>query len=135
MKLLPAALAASLLLGSGIALADPGPGHLGGRHAMRQKLVERFDTNRNGQLEPAEKAEAERFLAARKAERQQKRIATFDQNRDGQLDTAELAAADAFRAQKKAERRQRRFAQLDQNGDGVISKAEFESAPGKRGPR
>jgi hypothetical protein len=125
MKLLPAALAASLLLGSGIALADPGPGPHGGRHAMRQKLVERFDTNRNGQLEPAEKAEAERFLAARKAERQQKRIARFDTNRDGQLDTAEVAAADAFRAQKKAERRQRRFDKLDQNKDGVISRDEF----------
>jgi hypothetical protein len=134
MKLVPSVLAAFLLLGSGIALADPGAG--GPRHhGMRQKLMERFDTNRNGQLEPAEKAEAERFVAARKAERQQKRLAKFDQNRDGQLDTAELAAADAFRAQKKAERRQRRFAQLDQNGDGVISKAEFESAPGKRGPR
>jgi Ca2+-binding EF-hand superfamily protein len=125
MKLLPAALAASLLLGSGIALADPGPSPLGGRHAMRQKLVERFDTNRNGQLEPAEKAEAERFLAARKAERQQKRIARFDTNGDGRLDAAETAAADAFRAQKKAERRQRRFDQLDQNKDGVISRDEF----------
>lgn len=126
MKLLPTALAASLLLGSGIAMAGPSsPGHLGGRHAMRQKLVERFDSNRNGQLEPAEKAEAERFLAARKAERQQKRIARFDSNRDGQLDSAELAAADAFRAQKKAERRQRRFDKLDQNKDGVISRDEF----------
>jgi Ca2+-binding EF-hand superfamily protein len=129
MKLVPSALAALLLLGSGVALADPaaGPRH----HGMRQKLVERFDTNRNGQLEPAEKAEAERFIAARKAERQQKRLARFDANRDGQLDAAELAAADAFRAQKKAERRLRRFEQLDQNRDGVISKDEFANAPRK----
>jgi Ca2+-binding EF-hand superfamily protein len=124
MKLVPSVLAAFLLLGSGIALADPGAG--GPRHhGMRQKLMERFDTNRNGQLEPAEKAEAERFVAARKAERQQKRIARFDTNNDGRLDAAETAAADAFRAQKKAERRQRRFDQLDQNKDGVISRDEF----------
>jgi uncharacterized protein with von Willebrand factor type A (vWA) domain len=131
MKLVPSALAALLLLGSGIAIAAPGTPGGPRHHGMRQKLMERFDTNKNGQLEPAEKAEAERFVAARKAERQQKRIAKFDTNKNGQLDTAELAAADAFRAQKKAERRQRRFESIDQNRDGVISKDEFANAPRK----
>lgn len=111
---------ASLALG-GAALAQ-GPGR-GGKGPMRAEMLEKFDTNKDGQLDDTERT-------AMRAEREKKRqemLAKFDANKDGKLDDTERQAA-------HAERMAERFKALDKDGNGVLSLEEFKAGhPGGRG--
>ena len=68
-----------------------GMGH--GRHGMspemRQRMLDKYDVNKNGQLDPDEKAAFERDREARRAEF----IKEFDTDGDGKLSDAEREAA------------------------------------------
>lgn len=70
---------------AGIAAAQPGAGKDGSRAERKAKMLEKFDTNRNGTLDPAEK-DAMREGFARK------RFAELDVNNDGKLTYEEFKA-------------------------------------------
>lgn len=104
---------------SGVALAR---GHHDGK-----AMVEKFDANKDGKLDDAEKAQLKAAFAAKKAEK----LARFDANKDGQLDETE-------RQVMHEERVAKRFAMLDTNKDGAITLEEMKAAKphgGMRGHR
>ena len=110
-----------LALAAGSALA--GPGHHGGRGG-RAQMKEKFDLNKDGKLDDAERAKAHEAFKAKHAEMKAKKLAEFDANRNGKLDDVEKSA---MHAQRKVER----FKKLDANNDGKITMDEFQAA--KRG--
>ena len=81
LKLLVASTA--LMVGglSGFALAN---GHMGG--GPRKAMIEKFDANKDGKLDDAERA-------AMHEERVAKRFAMLDTNKDGAITLAEMKAA------------------------------------------
>jgi hypothetical protein len=82
-------MAAGLLAGAGAVLAgggQPGKDHDGW---SRGGVLEKYDANKNGQLDPDEKAVFERDREARRAEFMKE----FDTDGDGQLSDAEKEAA------------------------------------------
>ena len=64
---------------------------------VRKEILDKYDTNHNGVLDPDELAAYEKDRAARKAERLRK----YDKNHDGRLDESEVAA---MRADHEKER-------------------------------
>jgi hypothetical protein len=82
---------------------------------------QRFDVNKDGQLDDAERAKLKEAFAAKRAQHKATALAKFDGNRDGQLDDAERTAMRDARILQ-------RFAKLDSNGDGQLSVDEFKSA-------
>jgi hypothetical protein len=89
----------------------------GFRPPSPEKLIERFDTNKNGQLEAAELPP-----------RMQENIGAIDTSGDGVVSKDELlarfAARSAEHAAKFAERAKQRFEKKDTNHDGVLEQAE-----------
>jgi len=75
-----------------------------------EKMIERFDTNKNGSLEAAELPE-----------RMQKHIGDIDTSRDGVVTKDELAVH--FKA-RFAEHAKKRFERKDTNKDGVLDQSE-----------
>ena len=82
-----------------------------------EKMVERFDANKNGQLEAAELPE-----------RMQERIGDIDVSGDGVVSKDELSghfkAKFAEHAAKFAERAKERFDKTDKNHDGALDQSE-----------
>jgi hypothetical protein len=82
-----------------------------------EKMIERFDTNKNGQLEAAELPE-----------RMQQHIGDFDTSGDGVVSKDELAAhfkaKFAEHAAKFAEKAKERFERKDANHDGSLDQTE-----------
>lgn len=111
------------LAGGGVALAQ---GFHGGGEA-RGKLLEKYDTNKDGQLDASEKAAMKADFQAKRAERKAEMLAKFDTNKDGKLDAQE-------RAVMKDTLITERFQKMDTNKDGQISLDEFKAAAGKMGP-
>lgn len=108
---LAAILAGTTTLGvAGFATADM---HRGGHG----KMIERFDTDGDGQITEAE-------VEALKAEK----FAEADANGDGGLTMAEIEAyKEAERAKRIEARKQAMFERRDTDGNGVISIDEFET--------
>ncbi len=120
-KTLGMALLASAAV-AGVSVAAPGEGR-----PMREKVLEKFDTNRDGQLDEAERQAMREARRARKEARREEMLAKFDANRDGQLDEIEREAA-------HKERSAERFKKLDTDGNGVLSLEEFQAGkPGRFG--
>lgn len=65
---------------------------------VKPKTLEKYDANKNGVLDPEEKAAMKKDRAAMKAERLKK----YDKNGDGKLDETEKAD---MKAEKKADRK------------------------------
>ena len=86
--------------------------------------MQKFDTNRDGTLDDAERGAAKLAMQAKREARRAK----IDLNHDGQIDDTERAAAHKARALEG-------FKRIDKNGDGSISLAEFESAAPRHGGR
>jgi len=130
-----AALALMMTLGTaGLAAADPmaapppGPPPAGMHRngPLKQALLERFDKNHDGRLEPNERRHAIKALRRltrrmmrqeRQAERQIKRernvIRRYDTNHDGVVDPNEMPPGLA-----------KRMRHLDRNGDGWLDDAD-----------
>ncbi|MEO8706331.1 MAG: hypothetical protein ABI867_40250 [Kofleriaceae bacterium] len=117
LKKMKLVLAASVLMigaGAGFAIAKNVD------HGDRGHMKEKFDTNKDGKLDDAERAQMKEERAKHRAAT----VAKFDSNNDGKLDDTERNAM-------QAEHAKARFDKLDSNGDGVLSRDEF--AKGKPG--
>lgn len=116
-----AALTVSALLASAApALAQPvGPGGPGGQGfaALRADLLAKYDKNKDGKLDDAERAamKADHFKA-------------LDKDGDGKVKRSEFpAAVEAARDQARTEHELALFDKMDTNKDGVVTQAEFEA--------
>lgn len=123
LKLIVASTALALGGLSGFALAK---GHMG----PKKELVEKFDTNKDGKLDDAEKTKLREAKHAMFAQKKAEKLAQFDANKDGKLDDGE-------RQVMHDERVAKRFAMLDANKDGAITLDEMKAAKpqGKHGRR
>ncbi|MBQ3241138.1 MAG: hypothetical protein IJB00_08170 [Akkermansia sp.] len=88
--------------------AKPCCGKHGERPDFRKMMLEKFDANKDGQLDDAEKAAAKAAFEAKRAEMkaafEKKMLEKFDADKDGQLNDAEKAAAKAEFEKMRAER-------------------------------
>ncbi len=101
-----------------------GPRGLGHhRGATKAQLLEKYDANKNGVLDPEERDAIKADRQQVRAERHQKMLDRFDANHDGQIDPAERQA---MRQQSQA-RRQEMLGKYDADGDGKLSPAEREA--------
>ena len=78
--------------------------------ARRAKMLEKFDANKDGKLDDAEKAAMKAECEKRKAgmeARKAKMLEKFDTNKDGKLDDAEKAAAKAAHEKMKGEKKEK----------------------------
>jgi hypothetical protein len=107
-------LVASALLAGAAGVA--GAQGMAGRGALKQK----FDLNKDGVLDQAERA---KLKQAKQAVRKADAIAKFDANKDGSLDKGEKAVM-------RDQRASMRFGKLDTNHDGVLSLDEFKTRGG-----
>ncbi|HEV8255205.1 MAG TPA: EF-hand domain-containing protein [Vicinamibacteria bacterium] len=110
--------------GAVAASADEGD-HAGARHRGmdRARLMEKYDTNKDGKLDDQERAALRQDMEARRAQHRQWLLEKYDANHDGKLDEQERAA---MRADRKAHREEflKRF---DTDGDGKLSQSEREA--------
>ena len=143
MKLAALALLTTLGLG-GVAGADPVRPVDRPRGELRQLLLERFDKNHDGQLDPKERRHAIRAIrriAHRMAvqERREARRANREAGRDANRDANREAGRDADREARRADREARRQARMralvqryDRNGDGVVTPDEMPPGVARR---
>ncbi len=100
--------------------AKPCCGKHGQRPDFRKMMLEKFDANKDGQLDDAEKAAAKAEFEAKRAEMkaafEKKMLEKFDANKDGQLDDAEKAAAKAEFEKMRAERGGKRGPRCGRHG-------------------
>jgi hypothetical protein len=114
------------------AYADQGDDKgFGGRHGRRgpseAQLLEKFDANHNGVLDPEEKAAAKAEWESHRKEREAKMLERFDANHNGVLDPEEKEAAKKeFQARREA-RRAETLKKYDTDGDGKLSDSEREA--------
>jgi len=127
-----ALMAAGLIAGAGAAVyaANEGGGHEHGGYG-KGRILEKYDANKNGVLDPEEKAAFERDREARRAEFMKK----FDTDGDGQLNDAEktamreqMGAMGHGRHEMSPEMRQRMLEKYDVNKNGQLDPEEKEVA-------
>ncbi len=120
--------------------------HGGDRMPRAERMFERIDTDKDGQITAADmqafaaarftridanadgtitREERKAARMARRESRKADRFALVDVNGDGAISIEEMKAASGKRAE-------RRFARLDTNADGVVSQAEMQAAKGHR---
>jgi Ca2+-binding EF-hand superfamily protein len=123
---------ATAAAGFTIARADQGDGKgFGGRHGRRgpdqAQLLEKYDANHNGVLDPEEKEAAKTEFRARREQgreqRQAKLLEKFDTNHNGTIDPEERQAMQAQREARRAEM----LKKYDTDGDGKLSDSEREA--------
>jgi Ca2+-binding EF-hand superfamily protein len=117
-------LATSALLVGGTVGFAAAKGHRG--HGDRKAMKEKFDLNKDGQLDDAERAQLKQAFGAMHAQKKAEMLQKHDANKNGVLDPAERQALKTARAEA-------RFAKLDKNGDGSISRDEFAAGHQHRG--
>ena len=80
-----------------------------------KQTLEKYDANKDGQLDDAEKAEAKAGAVAKAKETREANLAKYDANKDGKLDEAEKAQKkadeDAAMAAMKADKAARKAAE------------------------
>jgi Ca2+-binding EF-hand superfamily protein len=113
-----------------LALAQDGAveGRRGHRHGgqMKAHLLEKYDANKNGVLDPEEKEAAKADREKFRAERKQRMLERFDANHDGVLDEAEKAEARKAFGARREEHRREMLKKYDKDGDGTLSPSERE---------
>ncbi|HEX9709174.1 MAG TPA: hypothetical protein VGB42_04315, partial [Candidatus Thermoplasmatota archaeon] len=116
--------AAIATAGAAYAVAGDEGGHRHGRRGNKAALLERFDSNKDGQLDDQEREAARE---ARKAEMLQR----FDTDKDGTLSDSEREAAKAERRGRREGRREEHRARLlerfDTNKNGTLDESEREA--------
>lgn len=115
---------AVVLLGSlsvaGVSLAMGGPGEGPGKRYP--EMMQKFDANKNGQLEDSERE----AMRAEMRKLREEKLAKYDANKDGKLDDTERKALREAHAEE-------RFKALDKNGNGTLSLEEFKAGAAERG--
>ena len=131
-KTIAALVVATAAAGFTVARADQGEEKgFGGRHGRRgpdqAQLLEKFDANHNGVLDPEEKQAARaEFKAKREQGREQHQAAMLqklDANHNGTIDPKEREAMKAQRETRRAEM----LKKYDTDGDGKLSDGEREA--------
>jgi Ca2+-binding EF-hand superfamily protein len=128
-KTIAALVVATAATGLTIAYADQGDdtgldgGHRHGRHMDQARILERYDANHNGVLDPEEKAAMQADREARHKEREARLLAKYDTNHNGVLDPEEKEAAKKDFQARRAEM----LKKYDTDGDGKLSPAEREA--------
>ena len=118
------ALCGSLLVGgAGLAAAQ---GFGGGPD--KATFMQKYDTNGDGKLDDAEKAQLRSDMKAKHEAKKAEMLAKYDLNKDGKLDESE-------RAVMKNDRAEAAFKKADKNGDGQLSLDEFKSMKQHNGMR
>ena len=133
------------VLALGLSLSAFASADSGGQMHGKNKFMNFFDTNNDGNvtLEEFKDASANRFkrmdtnsdgkitadefesyVSERRAEHKKMRYAAMDTNKDGNLSKEEYLQA-------KRERAERKFIRMDKNGDGMITPEEYASCKGK----
>lgn len=112
----------SLALAGGVAAASPKQDHQGPR-GHKAEMLKKFDANKDGKIDAAEKTQIKDAFKAERIARKAKVLAQFDANKNGKLDDAEKAT---MRAQRKAAA----FKRIDANNDGKITPDEFAAKRG-----
>jgi len=105
-----------------------------GKHRQR-RMLDQFDTNKDGKLDEQERAAAREFENSRRAERERNRraelIKRYDINGDGELDESEQAAADEFERQRRTGMENMLRVQLlerfDANRNNVLDEDELDA--------
>jgi len=121
-KMVLAVCAAMVAGGVGLAAAQSAPADAGGTGGgFRAKMMQKYDSNGDGKLEPNERAAMRADFMAKREARHEKMLAKWDTNHDGKLEPNERQAMLEARAEKS-------FKRLDANGDGVLSFEEFQQA-------
>ena len=120
--------AAALAMAQPPTAADQGDengfgGHHGRRGPDRAQLLEKYDVNKNGVLDPEEKEAARADWQAGRKEREARMLERFDANHDGKIDDSERAAMKAQREERRAEM----LKKYDTDGDGKLSDTEREA--------
>src|ERR1041384_5720451 len=112
-KTIAALVVVTAAAGFTVARADQGEdngfrGHRGRHRGPSQaQLLEKFDANHNGVLDPEEKAAAKAEWESHRKEREAKMLERFDANHNGVLDPEEKEAArKEFRARREQGREQ-----------------------------
>ena len=130
--MIAALVVATAAAGFTVARADQGDDKgFGGRHGRRgpdqAQLLEKFDANHNGVLDPEEKDAAKTAFGARREQgreqRQAKLLEKFDTNHNGTIDPEERQAMQAQRGARRAEM----LKKYDTDGDGKLSDSEREA--------
>lgn len=110
------ALCGSILVGGvGLAAAQ---GFGGGPD--KAAIMQKYDTNGDGKLDDAEKAQLRADMKAKHEAKKAEMLAKYDLNKDGKLDASE-------RAVMKNDRAEAAFKKADKNGDGQLSLDEFKA--------
>lgn len=124
------ALASGLVLAGGAssAFADRGPHagplldgkkHRHRQHKLRQRLVQQFDRDGDGQLTGEEKRAAKQFARQYRQDRRIQKLRQFDADRNGWLSPEEQRAArQAFKAKRQERRQHRTDRRTDRAHDG-----------------
>jgi Ca2+-binding EF-hand superfamily protein len=107
----------------GVAVACEGKGE------RKKEMVEKFDANKDGQLDDTERAKMKAEFEARHAERKAEMLARYDANKDGKLDDTEKARMKADRQAERKARLGERFKALDTDRSGQLSKLEVKDSP------
>ena len=92
----------------------------------RQKMIQQFDTDGDGQLNEQEKAAAKEAMQQRRETAKAKRLERFDTDGDGELSKEERKAAREAMAQKRAEIKAAVLENFDANGNGKLDEGERE---------
>jgi Ca2+-binding EF-hand superfamily protein len=126
--MIAALVVATAAAGFTVARADQGDDKgFGGRHGRRgpseAQLLEKYDANHNGVLDPEEKAAAKADWEAHRKEREAKMLERFDTNHNGKIDPEERQAMQAQREARRAEM----LKKYDTDGDGKLSDSEREA--------
>jgi len=120
--------------GTGGGAAPGGRGGFGGED-FRQRFLEEFDTNKDGELDEEERAAMREGFRKRMEDwRQRRELGRYDKDGDGELNEAEQGEADKGRAEREErmgqwrERMEQRRAewtqQWDKDGDGQLNDEE-----------
>lgn len=121
------ALSGSLLASiGGIASAQGwgGPGSGANIGPRKAAILQKYDTNGDGQLDAQERAAMRADFKAKREARKQEMLAKYDTNKDGKLEPAERKVMLDEKATKL-------FEKLDVDHNGVLTLDEFKQAEGK----